>query len=104
MRLSAWLLAQVFPARCIVCDRRGTALCPPCRIDLPHLPARVCPRCATLRISRGVCRGCSHLSPSLSWVRAGFVYEAAARRAVLTLKFRAGRYLAQVMGGLLCEL
>jgi ComF family protein len=39
----------------------------------------------------------------LSSVRAPFAYEGAARTAVLTLKFRSGRYLAPLMGELLCD-
>jgi ComF family protein len=51
-----------------------------------------------MRGPRGVCRGCRQLSPALSGVRAAFAYENAARAAVLTLKFRSGRYLAPLMG------
>jgi ComF family protein len=56
-----------------------------------------------MRGPRGVCRGCRQLSPALSGVRAAFAYEAAARAAVLTLKFRSGRYLAPLMGEFLRE-
>jgi len=45
-----------------------------------------------------VCRGCRRLSPALSGVRAAFAYDGAARAAVLTLKFKSGRYLAPMMG------
>jgi ComF family protein len=45
-----------------------------------------------------VCRGCRRLSPALSTVRAAFAYDGAARTAVLTLKFKSGRYLAPLMG------
>jgi ComF family protein len=97
-----WLLEAVFPARCIGCQRRGSALCGPCRAELPYLPEGVCYRCASRRGARGVCRGCRHLSPVVSSLRAPFAYEGAARTAVLTLKFRSGRYLAPLMGELLC--
>jgi ComF family protein len=93
----------VFPARCIGCQRRGAPLCQPCRDELPYLPIGVCARCATYRSGRGVCRGCRQLSPALRWVRAPFAYAGAARNAVLTLKFRSGRYLAPTMGELLRE-
>jgi ComF family protein len=43
------------------------------------------------------------LSPALGWIRAPFAYAGAARSAVLTLKFRSGRYLAPLMGELLCD-
>jgi ComF family protein len=39
----------------------------------------------------------------VSSLRAPFAYEGAARAAVLTLKFRSGRYLAPLMGELLCD-
>ena len=92
------LAEAVFPARCIGCQRRGTCLCSACREELPYLPSGVCPRCASLRGPRGVCRGCRRLSPALSGVRAAFAYDGAARTAVLTLKFKSGRYLAPMMG------
>src|SRR5689334_12845370 len=87
----------LFPARCIGCQRRGTWLCSACRRDLPFLPREVCFRCATWRGQGGKCRGCQHLSSALSWVRAPFAYAGAARNAVLSLKFRSGRYLAPLM-------
>jgi len=78
-------------------------LCSACRAELPYLPAGVCHRCASLRGARGVCWGCRRLSPALGGIRAAFAYEGAARTAVLTLKFKSGRYLAPVMGELLRE-
>jgi ComF family protein len=93
----------LFPARCLGCDRRGTTLCPECRAALPYLSAGVCARCAARLGPRGACRGCRQLSPALSVIRAGFAYEGAARTAVLTLKFKSGRYLAPLMGELLRE-
>lgn len=50
-----------------------------------------------------MCRGCRRLSPALGGIRASFAYEGAARTAVLTLKFKSGRYLAPLMGELLRE-
>ena len=93
----------VFPARCIGCGWRGVALCRSCRAELPYLPTSVCRRCASVRGPRGVCRGCRRMSPTLTSVRAPFSYDGAARSAVLTLKFKSGRYLAPLMGELLRE-
>jgi ComF family protein len=93
----------LFPARCIGCQRRGTALCTGCRAGLPYLPRGLCVRCAGTRGPRGTCRGCRRLSPAVSSVRAAFAYQGAARNAVLTLKFRSARYLIPLMGELLCE-
>ena len=92
------LAEALFPSKCIGCQRRGTCLCAACREELPYLPSGVCRRCASLRGPRGVCRGCRRLSPALSGVRAAFAYDGAARAAVLTLKFKSGRYLAPLMG------
>jgi ComF family protein len=93
----------LFPARCIGCAVRGTALCTQCRAELPYLPTGVCPRCAGWRGPRGVCIGCRRLASELGVVRAAFAYRGAARTAVLTLKFKSGRYLAPLMGELLRE-
>ena len=98
-----WLLDQVFPKKCIVCERRGTALCLICKPRLPYLPVGLCTRCASQRGARGVCQGCRRLSPAISRIIAGFSYSGAARQAVLLLKFRSGRYLTPMMGELLVE-
>ena len=85
----------VFPARCIGCACRGTALCETCRAELPYLPAGLCARCAGRRGSAGAaCRGCRRLSPSLTTIHAAFVYEGAARNAVLTLNTKASHDVA----------
>lgn len=65
---------------------------------MPYLPEGVCERCSAIRTARGVCRGCHRLSPAVSSVRAPLAYEGAARNAILTLKFRSGRYLVPLMG------
>jgi len=96
-------MEAIFPARCLGCQRRGVALCGHCRPHLPRLPQDVCSRCATRRFERGGCLGCRRLSPTITSIRAAFAYEGAARSAVLTLKFRSGRYLAPLMGELMRE-
>ena len=95
----AWqaVLEALFPARCLGCGVRGSALCGPCRAELPLLPSGTCQRCAAMRTARGVCRGCRQLSPRLRSVRAVFAYAGLARSAVLALKFRSGRHLAPLM-------
>lgn len=97
------LTEALFPARCIGCQRRGTALCAECRAELPYLPPGICQRCASMRSGGRACRGCRRLSPWIGSVRASLAYEGAARTAVLTLKFRSGRYLAPLMGEFLCQ-
>lgn len=100
-RALALVSESVFPARCIGCGTRGTALCRGCRQQLPYLPPGVCRRCAARRGPGGSCHGCPRLSTAISSVRAPFAYQGAARAAVLTLKFRSGRFLAPLMGELM---
>ncbi len=95
------LWAALFPARCLGCGRRGVALCERCTAGLPFLPATVCPRCASPRPAAAACRACAHLPAALATVRAVCAYEDVARKAVHTLKFRSGRYLAPTLGLLL---
>jgi len=104
LSLAARVLSEtIFPACCVGCGRRGIALCPGCRAHLPYLSLGVCARCGARRGASGTCTGCRQLSSRLSVVRAAFAYEGAARAAVLTLKFKSGRYLAPLMGELLRE-
>jgi ComF family protein len=91
----------LFPPRCLGCGRRGDALCEECWAELPWLAPGVCGRCASTRAQRGACRGCRQLSPQLTSVRAVCAYQGAARKAVTTLKFRSGRYLAPLIGDLM---
>jgi ComF family protein len=102
-RALRFLGEAVFPARCIGCQRRGTPLCPDCRLGLPYLPSGLCARCATRRTANGACSGCRQLSPAVSAIYAAFTYQGAARAAVLTLKFRSARYLSSTMGALMRE-
>jgi ComF family protein len=101
----AWrgLVSTLFPATCVGCGIRDTPLCAECRAELPYLPEGVCGRCASLQGVHGMCRGCRRLSPTVSAMRAAFIYEAAPRAAVLTLKFRSGRYLVLMMSEFLRE-
>lgn len=97
------LLELIFPARCVGCGRRGVPLCRPCRDSLPYLPAAACRRCASPLAVPGRCRSCRSVAGELASIRAVCAYEGTARRAVHTLKFRSGRYLAPVLGGLMAE-
>jgi competence protein ComFC len=96
-----WVWSTLFPARCVGCGRRGAVVCAACVLTVPYLSPRSCPRCALPRAARGPCCGCPRLSASLASVRAVCVYDGLARNAIHTLKFRSGRHVAPVLGGLL---
>jgi competence protein ComFC len=102
-RALAFASETLFPARCVGCGLHGSGLCRACRAALPYLPSGVCYRCAGRVGPRGVCHGCRKLSAAISSVRAACAYQGAARTAVLTLKFRSGRFLVPRLGELLRE-
>jgi ComF family protein len=91
-------LDLVFPPRCVSCDAFGSFICPHCRADMT--PAEG-PRCLTcwMPLQIPICRRCRTHPLALSGVRSAFVYEAAARDAVLALKFRGLSAVAPVMAG-----
>ena len=99
------LLELLFPPRCVGCSVRGTLLCEPCRELMPPLPAEVCRRCGMTRplLAPKACRACPRLAEPLELVRAAYIYEGTARKAVHVLKFRAGPQMAPVLGGLMRE-
>jgi ComF family protein len=81
-------LDLVFPPRCVSCNAFGAFICGACRTTM--LPAEG-PRCFTCWMPidlRASCRRCDAHNLALSGVRSAFVYDAAARDAVLALKFR----------------
>lgn len=98
------LLEVCLPPRCVGCGRRGRLLCDACWRGMPWLPVRVCARCAGLRgPPHQACRACRRLASALGSVRAACSYEGPARTAVHALKFRAGRQVAPVLGGVMRE-
>ena len=91
------VLDLVFPPRCVSCDAFGAFICRRCGADM--LPADG-PRCETcwMPVSPSrPCRRCRSHRLVLREVRSAFVYDAAARDAVLALKFRGISAVAPVM-------
>lgn len=92
-RLRRWrgLAADfLFPPRCAVCAADGALLCDDCRAAFtPAAPPR-CPRCwdPSDESAASVCDRCRREPPSLRSLRAAFVFEGAARRAVLAVKYQ----------------
>jgi len=90
-------LDLVFPPRCVSCDAFGAFICARCRADM--IPAEG-PRCLTcwMPVSPSrPCRRCRSHRLVLREVRSAFVYDAAARDAVLALKFRGLSAVAPLM-------
>jgi predicted amidophosphoribosyltransferase len=105
--LSQRILDLLFPPRCVSCGAAGAVLCIACfsKIRAPSPP--ICSRCGrtvstTPAGTTASCSSCS-LSPllHLTGLRAASVYESAVRDAILALKFRGQRRLADPLAGVL---
>ncbi len=103
------LLDLLFPPRCVVCRSVGAVLCAGClsAIKLPRHP--LCPRCGrTLpagTMPSDACVFCTqgHAPIALASVRAAAAYEGNVRLAILALKFRGQRRIAEPLGDLLAD-
>lgn len=104
--LARSLLDVLFPPRCVRCRATGAVLCAAClataRVPLPPL----CASCGrSLPSSGATCPTCAAgRGPStLRSIRAAALHEGAVRDAVLALKYRGQRRLAEPLGDLLAE-
>ncbi len=80
----------LFPPRCAVCAADGALLCDDCRATFtPAAPPR-CPRCWEPGDgpAASVCHRCRLDPPALRSLRAAFVFQGTARRAVLAVKYQ----------------
>jgi ComF family protein len=95
----AWdrALDLVFPPRCVACDAFGALICDHCQAEMVPAEGRRCETCWMPLDPRAACRRCWAHRPRLHGVRSAFVYEAAAREAVLALKFRGLAAIAPIM-------
>ncbi|MBI2959827.1 MAG: ComF family protein [Betaproteobacteria bacterium] len=104
VRSSVWsgLGRALLPQDCVLCGAASGAwpLCPPCRADLPALPAQ-CPRCADASLDGSVCGACLRAAPPFDATHAAWRYEFPADRLVHALKFRARLALAAFFGSVL---
>ena len=80
----------LFPPRCAVCAADGALLCGDCRATFTPAALPRCPRCwdPGAGPDASVCRRCRHDPPPLRSLRAAFVFQGAARRAVLAVKYQ----------------
>ena len=96
-------LDLVFPPRCVSCDAFGPFICDRCRAEMIPADGPRCDTCWMPIDPRADCRRCWAHRPRLRAVRSAFVYEAAARDAVLALKFRGLSAVAPLMASSMAE-
>jgi len=102
-----WLEAALdllFPPQCVSCSSPGSIWCPSCSAKLQILGRPMCALCGR-PISKGirVCRACTARPPRLI-SRSFALYRPPLDAAVLYLKYRPDRRLADRMGGWLAEI
>lgn len=99
------LLDLLFPPRCVGCGAAGTIVCAKCRATMRMPGPAICGRCgrAMPGSASGMCGACrAGYGPlALTSIRAAAIHEGAAREAVIALKYRRQRRLAEPLGDLL---
>lgn len=102
------LLDALFPPRCQQCGKTGAVLCADCLATASAPEPPLCPRCGRSlgpgnREDAAACLTCaSGRGPNaLSALRIAAVYEGVVRDAVIALKYRGQRRMAEPLGDLL---
>src|SRR5690349_17212661 len=102
------LLDLIFPPRCVVCQRVGAAVCASCLSSIESPAELTCARCGqTIRGTTdppsSLCADCANgRGPKyLDGVRVAAIYTGAVRPAVLALKFRGQRRVAECLAPLM---
>ena len=102
------LLDMIFPPRCVVCQRVGAAVCASCLSSMQSPEAPICARCGeTIHVTSGsaagLCADCANgRGPKhLDGVRVAANYTGAVRPAILALKFRGQRRVAECLAPLM---
>jgi ComF family protein len=96
------LASILFGGSCFLC--RGAArdaLCTECEVELPRLPAAVCPRCALASPSGAVCGRCLAQPPHFDATVAALWYRFPVDALVQALKFRGELALADFLSSVL---
>src|SRR5690242_14674603 len=98
------LLDLIFPPRCVVCQRVGAAVCASCLSSMQPPATPICARCGqtihgTTSLASSICADCANGRglKYLDGVRAAATYTGAVRPAVLALKFRGQRRVAECL-------
>lgn len=98
------MLELLFPERCAVCARPGSALCESCRSALVRLSPPLCERCGSpghWPVSR--CAECSGRRLAFVRARSAIVYDERARTLVRSWKEQGQRRLAAEAAALIAE-
>jgi len=102
-RARASIFDILFPARCIGCGRSGVTLCPDCLDTIEYVPSSICNRCGrSIRDpSRGFCRSCAGVTPSLTGGFAVAYASGVMRDAIHQLKYSDQSRLADPLAAFL---
>ncbi len=101
-----------FPPKCIFCRKvmpikqKPPNLCDKCRVKLPFLPIRTCPRCGKAMdavYEKPFCPYCAGHFPGIRGIVSPFLYKEELREAILCFKFRNRPYYAQSFAPFLLE-
>jgi competence protein ComFC len=92
-----------FPPHCVGCGEAGADWCATCQQALNVLRGRLCPVCGLPITRTDPCPACANLASTLQ-VRSFAFYEGPLVRAILHLKYRPNRRLADQMGAWLAEI
>ncbi len=102
------LLDAIYPPRCVVCQRVGAPVCASCIGSMQPPAAPICARCGqTIRVTpnsaSSLCPDCANgRGPKhLDGVRVTTTYAGAVRPAILALKFRGQRRVAECLAPLM---
>ena len=102
------LLNAIYPPRCVVCGRAGAAVCGDCLKSMRPPDAPTCAHCGTTAAEPDaaapyLCAECAagRRLAHFDGVRVAAVYTGAARTAVIALKFRGQRRVAERLATLM---
>lgn len=91
-------LDLLFPTSCLGCSQAGFLWCPECDTSLERIGEQLCQICGRRLAGVTVCAECRR-SPPPYRARSYAAYQGPLARAIVSLKYRPNRRLADLMGG-----